>query len=432
MTNGRVNRMAGVFQDITKEKKDEDRLIKSTNKILSLNKLLYEQLEKTDSELIKTKERTSNLYNNAPDLMASIDTKSRQFIDCNEQTAKVLGYTKKELISMSFLDIYHTSCHKKAIKSFDDFLKVGVSTNVRLTLEKKNGSTVQVTLNASAIRDENGNIVQNNAVWRDISDLITTENKLKTFNKELEERVDARTNELVKANNELEDFTYMATHDLKAPVANVRGHIGIIKNELRAINNEVINECIKWIDKSLNVAENKIHAIVRVAQHQSQALERTEIIDVKTEIMKVISDMNLYITENKAIITFDNDNTFEVNFNRENFRSIFFNLIHNAIKYKRPNVLPKIVININSKNNLPYITVKDNGVGFNSNKQEDRIFRMFQRLHDHVEGDGMGLHLVKKIIDKSGGSISVRSEINKGATFKVYFKQDTLLYEKIK
>ncbi len=423
MTNGRVNRMAGIFQDITKEKENEDRLIKSKNKILSLNALLSDRLEKTDIELIATKERYGYLYNNAPDLMASIDIRTKRILDCNEQVANTLGYSKEELIGMPLLGIYHKSCHDKVLNTFDKFLKDGFVNDVRLMLEKRDGSKMNVTLNASAIKDEKGYITQTNSVWRDISDLVKTENKLKHFNEELEKRVNERTNELTAANNELEDFTYMATHDLKAPIANVKGHFGIVKTELGITNNKIVDDCFNWIDKSLDLAENKIHSIVRVAQLQFQDIDKAERIDVKSEIKEIINEMSLFISENRANITFVNDDSFEMYFIKDNFKSIFFNLIHNSIKYRQPNMLPEITIKIDSKNPLLSISVSDNGIGFDMEKQESKLFGMFQRLHDHVEGDGMGLHLVKKIIDKSGGSIKVDSEINKGTTFQIYFKK---------
>ncbi len=423
MANGRVNRMAGIFQDITKEKEDEDRLIKSKNKILSLNDLLSERLEKTDNELMATKERYGRLYNNAPDLMASIDIHTQQILDCNQQMANILEYSKMELIGMPILGIYHVSCHDEVLKTYNEFIKKGYVNDVRLILQKKDGTKINVTLNASPLKDKKGNITQINSVWRDISDLVKTENKLKHFNEELERRVNKRTNELIAANNELEDFTYMATHDLKAPVANVKGHIGIVKTELGKIDNKVINDCFNWIDNSLDLAENKIHGIVRVAQLQFQDIDKAEKIDVKTEIKTVINEMNLFISDNQANISFANNESFQLYFIKENFKSIFSNLIHNSVKYKQPNIPPKIIIEIDSKSPLPSISVGDNGVGFDLEKQKGKLFGMFQRLHDHVEGDGMGLHLVKKIIDKSGGSIEVDSQVNKGTTFRIYFKR---------
>lgn len=418
---GKTVKIAGVFQDITDEKRKEDELIESRNKALSSNEQLSETIELKNEELSITKERYSTLYNNAPDLMASVDIKTRTILDCNEQTARSLGYSKEELLGKPLFSIYHQSSHERAKKAFELFLEKEAVHDVRLILKKKDGSLLNVMLNAAAIKNEAGEIIQTNSVWRDISQLVIAEEKLKTLNASLEQKVKERTQELELANEDIEDFTYMATHDLKAPIANIKGHFGIVKGELGEINNEIVNTCIKWIDNSLELAENKIHSIVKVAQLQFQDTKKVERIDVESQINVVLSNMERIIFDTKSEIKLITNKNFSVDLIKENFDSILSNLIHNAIKYKQPELSPRIIINIDDSGKEFFISVTDNGIGFDPIAQKDKIFGMFKRIHDHVEGDGMGLHLVKKIIDKSGGRISVESKINKGSTFTVYF-----------
>jgi signal transduction histidine kinase len=95
--------------------------------------------------------------------------------------------------------------------------------------------------------------------------------------------------------------------------------------------------------------------------------------------------------------------------------------LSNAVKYRFPGRKSEVYIKTEVINKYVVLTVRDNGLGIDPEKK-DRIFKMFKRLHDHVEGSGVGLYIVKKIVENSGGMIEVESELGKGTEFKVYFK----------
>jgi signal transduction histidine kinase len=112
----------------------------------------------------------------------------------------------------------------------------------------------------------------------------------------------------------------------------------------------------------------------------------------------------------------------KINFSRKNLRSIVYNLINNAIKYRAPDRNPEVFIKTEKADgNFIVLRVLDNGLGISS-ENISKIFNMFKRLHDHVEGSGIGLYIVKRIIDNSGGRIIVNSEVGKGSEFSVYLK----------
>jgi signal transduction histidine kinase len=100
-----------------------------------------------------------------------------------------------------------------------------------------------------------------------------------------------------------------------------------------------------------------------------------------------------------------------------------YNLISNAIKYKSPDRKPVVSIRTEKVNGFCLISVKDNGLGL-SPEQKEKIFQMFKRFHDHGEGTGIGLYIVKRIVDNAGGKIEVESEKDKGSEFKVYLKTE--------
>jgi signal transduction histidine kinase len=127
------------------------------------------------------------------------------------------------------------------------------------------------------------------------------------------------------------------------------------------------------------------------------------------------------IDHSNARIKLDFENNASIKFSRKNFRSIIYNLISNAVKYRSPERTPEIHIQIKKLEGYNLLRVKDNGLGFNLH-QKEKMFTMFKRFHDHVEGTGVGLYIVKRIIDNAGGRIEVESKEGEGTEFRIYFR----------
>ena len=135
-----------------------------------------------------------------------------------------------------------------------------------------------------------------------------------------------------------------------------------------------------------------------------------------------MADLNFPANPKECFIQTDFQ-VYQVKFSKKNFRSILYNLISNAIKFQSPD-LP-CIINIKTRLEEPYVllSVKDNGLGMNE-RQQEQLFTMFKRFHDHVEGTGVGLFMVNRIVENAGGKIEVESQEGSGTEFKVYFKAD--------
>jgi two-component system sensor histidine kinase/response regulator len=262
------------------------------------------------------------------------------------------------------------------------------------------------------------------------------EQRLLLINNELEERVNLRTEELskknleleaknielVKVNNDLDNFIYTASHDLKAPVSNIEG---LMFSLLDSLNPEMakdpnVSMIMQMINTSILRFKGTIQDLTEITKIQKSAEEETlinchEIIeDVKVSIREMILESDAKITVNLKECA-------EIRFSRKNIKSIIYNLLNNAIKYRSPARKPEILIKTQKMDGYIVLTIKDNGLGMNL-KNNDKIFTMFKRMHDHVEGSGIGLYIVKRIIDNAGGKIEVESVVDKGSTFRVYFK----------
>jgi two-component system, sensor histidine kinase and response regulator len=267
--------------------------------------------------------------------------------------------------------------------------------------------------------------------------LLAQEQKLTMINMELEERVKERTEELskknleleaknmelLKVNNDLDNFIYTASHDLKAPVSNIEGLVFSLVDTLSPESAEDTNvkTIIGMINSSILRFKGTIQDLTEITKIQKGIEENSAVVDCQEIIDDVKATINELIVESKAKVTISIKDCPSIHFSRKNLNSIIYNLLSNAIKYRSPKRKPEISIKTHKSDGYIILTVKDNGLGMNL-QDKNKIFSMFKRLHDHVEGSGIGLYIVKRIIDNSGGKIEVESVVDKGSTFRVYFK----------
>lgn len=153
--------------------------------------------------------------------------------------------------------------------------------------------------------------------------------------------------------------------------------------------------------------------------------EDIEAVSLK-ELLVQVKDLHRDIIESSGAKIFTDFPIAHFRISKRNIFLIFDNLIKNAVQYKSPLRAPEILVSTEEKPDWVILSVKDNGLGIDMSRP-DKIFAMFQRLHDHVEGSGVGLYMVKKIIENQGGKVEVESEIGVGSAFKVYFKKSVMV-----
>ena len=234
--------------------------------------------------------------------------------------------------------------------------------------------------------------------------------------KETQKELD-KTNKILKLiNADLNNFVYSASHDLLGPLGNIESTIAVIKNS--QVTQQQLPEYLEMIDTS--VKNFKIHlkelAAVGKIEGEMLALEPVDIGALIEDIRFSISDK---IASTNAIITLDLE-VLTVYFSKKNLRSVLYNLISNAIKYKSDERNPVILIRTRKEDGNVSLSIKDNGAGMPKDKI-NKIFNLYSRIKLEVEGQGIGLYLAKKIIDAAGGRVIVDSEPGKGSTFTLYF-----------
>lgn len=227
--------------------------------------------------------------------------------------------------------------------------------------------------------------------------------------------------EVEKLNADHETFIYAVSHDIKGPLNNLEGLIENLKEEADKCGVE-LKSLVEMVDFSLSGLKKMVSDlgdITRTRYELSKGADQINIENILEEVGLALKDK---IIDSKARITTD-INVYKFNFSRKNLRSIIYNLLSNAIKYKAPDRNPEILIKTKRSDNYILLSVTDNGLGIEESKIQT-IFSEFSRISDLVEGTGVGLFIVKKIVDNIGGKIEVDSTVGKGSTFNVYIKNE--------
>ncbi|MCF6361437.1 MAG: HAMP domain-containing histidine kinase [Cyclobacteriaceae bacterium] len=241
-------------------------------------------------------------------------------------------------------------------------------------------------------------------------------------NAKLTDLVEAKTSELresneelVRHNNELQQFSNTLSHNLRGPVASLLGLSKLFKMDNSEENRVNVAD---HIFKSATTLDDVIKDLNKVVDLKNNLHQIKEKIDIRKEIEDIwfLLDENVKQCNGKLILDIKMSVLYGI---RSYVNSVLYNLISNAIKYHHPNRDCIIRISVNSINNKCKIKVQDNGVGIDLIKYGDKMFGMYQRFHHHLDGKGLGLFLTKQQVETMNGKISVESKLNTGTQFSI-------------
>lgn len=277
---------------------------------------------------------------------------------------------------------------------------------------KKDGTIAYVIDKGSILRDKDGNAIRMVGAMHDITEQKKYEDSLKKLNEELEKS----NKELAASNSELEQFAYIASHDLQEPLRMVTSFMSQLNKKYDSVLDEKAKRYIHFaVDGSKRMREI-ILDLLEFSRVGSQD-EKIEAVDTNQLVNDIHHLFRKIITDKKALIIYENlpiVNTFKAP-----LRQMLQNLINNALKYHQKDIAPIVKICATEKDDKYWqFSISDNGIGIEKEYHE-KIFIIFQRLHNKEEysGNGMGLAIAKKIIEKLGGNIWLESEVGKGTTF---------------
>jgi two-component system phosphate regulon sensor histidine kinase PhoR len=211
------------------------------------------------------------------------------------------------------------------------------------------------------------------------------------------------------------------SHDIKNPLANLVLAIELFKG-VSPNDEKEFNSLLKIVDTALTKMHKLIIELTEVRKDEHKYKAQEELINFE----HIWEDVRLTLRDNiiaaNAIISSE-INISEITFSRRKLRTIIYNLVNNAIKFKAADRQPKIIVSTFKENDFIVISVKDNGIGIDESKF-DAIFSKYYRLENAIEGSGIGLYLVKEIVSNAGGKVFVKSQLDKGTEFQVYLKAE--------
>jgi len=289
------------------------------------------------------------------------------------------------------------------------------------THKGKTGLLVPVLIKDRVVRDGEGKITRLRVTVQEITERKKAEDQLKRAKEDLEIKVLERTAELERKNRELQNFAYIASHDLQEPLRKIQVLGGLLtgkyEDSLDASGRDFIDRIVKAANRMQSLLESLL-AYSRVQKKDSPLRET----DMKEAVDEALSLLEVLVSDNRAQVEVDELPRIPVD--TVQMVQLFQNLIANALKFKKVGEPPHIKIYAERASGAAGktcdICVEDDGIGFDE-KYLDKIFIPFQRLHgrDEYEGVGMGLAICKKIVEHHGGTITARSTMGKGSTFIV-------------
>ena len=379
---------------------------------LTDRKLLENELRRTNEELRASEERMRLLIAGVKDYAVYMLTADGHIATWNEGARQIKGYEADEVLGKHFSIFYPPEAIENKYPQFE--LKQALA-HERFEDEgwriKKDGTRFWANVVITPIFSGKKHLGFAK-VTRDLSERIK--------NKELVRK----NRELHRLNTDLDSFIYTASHDLKAPISNIEGLLEALNRYLspESVTDPKVVQVLDYMKNSVERFKKTITSLTDIIKLQKGNNQEPTVVDLNDTIGEVILDIDRMIRSSNATIQTDLGTCSTIQFPPNHFRSIIYNLLSNAIKYRSPQRVPVIQIRCHQNDEYTIISVQDNGLGMRL-PDTTKIFAMFKRLHPHVEGTGIGLFMVKRIIENAGGKIEVESELDKGSKFTIYIRR---------
>jgi PAS domain S-box-containing protein len=331
--------------------------------------------------------------------------------DVNEATIKVTGVARDELIGTDFSNYFTEP--RKADEGYRHVFAKSFVMDYPLTIRHRDGRLTDVLYNATVYKDARGSVVGIFAAARDITAKKIAEAELEEHRLHLEDLVRQRTDELTRSNEDLEQFAYVASHDLQEPLRAVAGFVELLR---RTLHGSLDSKSAGYMDFAVDGAKRMQSLISGLLEYSCVGQgEKHEDTSARAALDMAMAYLRKAIEESGAEVTADELPA--VHFDSTQLTQLFQNLIGNAIKF-RGKATPRVHIGAKRESNSWQFTVGDNGIGI-EREYAERIFLIFQRLHGREDypGTGIGLAICKKIVERHKGKIWVESKPGVGSTF---------------
>jgi PAS domain S-box-containing protein len=385
--NGKAIRMIGAIQDITKQKEEENRL-----------KLLETVFTETKDSIIITQ-------------AFSDDNQIPKIVFANPAFNKMSGYEYSHIIGKPLNFFMGKNSDPLEIKKLTDAIENKKEHFLEIIFYKKDQSEYWVRLSFIPVYNLENDLSHWISIQRDI-----------TEEKKLEKEKEILIRELTQNNKDLKQFSYITSHNLRAPLSNLTGLLNLIDDF--PIENEELKEILTGFKLSTHLLNETVNDLARVITIKDSPYIQNEELQIQVVFKNILNQLQLQFDKIKPQLNINYGNVTKIKTNKTYFESIFINLLTNSLKYRSKNrdLVIDITITDETKDNTITILFKDNGIGIDLERNKNKIFGLYQRFHDYPDSKGLGLFLVKSQIEIMGGSISIQSEVDKGTEFTLIFK----------
>lgn len=382
---GKPYQYMAIRADITKRKESEERE------------------QKLKDELSRSEVRFRSMVHNIADIITLVDEEGKIKYE-SSSIKQVLGYDEKELLGKSIFELMHPDDI--------DFIATEFAKN---TQDDGNGPLVEFRyLNKEGkyiYMEAQGSNQINNPHIR----AVVVNSRDITKRKEAEKERELLIEELTRNNKDLQQFSYITSHNLRAPIANLLGLVEAYNRDNPA--DEFNKVVIDGVATATNQINNTLHDLIEVVTIRGNTGINRELLKFDVEFSKILNSVINLVNQSGAHITVDFENAPEISYNKTYLESILLNLITNAIKYKSPKRPLQVKVRTYINGNKTVLEFEDNGLGIDLNRYSDRLFGLYQRFHGNHDSKGLGLYIVNSQVTAMGGKIAVESTPDVGTKF---------------
>ena len=399
-------------EELSKRNRAERQLTQQRQELESSKSVLELHVQARTHELQMLQRRYELILNSAGEGICGLDVEGKATF-VNPAVAKITGWPITDLIGKSEDEIFYANGHgtngHNGTHGTNGHAVPGLNPGEHV-FYRKDGSCFPVELVKTSI-NENGRVVGSVLIFKDI-----------TERKRAEETLSQKAAELARSNAELEQFAFVASHDLQEPLRKIQAFGDRLKLKTAKAKTPEVHDYLERMQSAaarMQTLINDLLAFSRVIRSS----EPFTPVDLGSVTREVVGDVEFRIEETGAQVEIGELPTIEAD--PMQMRQLMLNLLSNALKFQPPGAVPIVkiqgrVLNAVSGEQLCELTVQDNGIGFEE-KYLEKIFAVFQRLHGRTEyeGTGVGLAVCRRITDRHGGTITARSRPGEGAAFIV-------------